>query len=276
MPVGFVNKLKPPRWSYTPAFIRPNARQLRKGLVGHWIMWDGGGSRPKDISNNSRHGLLTSVGWTNSKLGMALDFDGTIGQQFDAFVPNIATRSMVVTFQINSLPAAHAAPFVLCNNQNPPTAWVNIDLLASGAIRAHEFDTVSKTITSAQTFIAGDVVTAIMSGDSGNEVRLYVNGVDEGSVSVGTLFTGWSSGPVVRVDQINNASFGLNPPDMRIIDFRYYDRPITPAEATLLCDAPFIDVYPSWADFPAMFGAAPPPVTTLPLFDHHYRAMRAA
>jgi hypothetical protein len=60
------------------------AHPLSKGLVGYWLFNEGAGSRANDISGYGNHGTLKNMapnaqnsGWVGSKLGGALNFDGT-------------------------------------------------------------------------------------------------------------------------------------------------------------------------------------------------------
>ena len=57
---------------------------LQKGIVGQWLMNEGGGGTIYDLSGKKNHGTLTNManppsatsGWTPSKLGKGLSFDG--------------------------------------------------------------------------------------------------------------------------------------------------------------------------------------------------------
>ena len=52
--------------------------QLNQGLVGWWLMNEGGGLKAYDISGQGNHGTLTNnPTWTIGKRGPALGFDGT-------------------------------------------------------------------------------------------------------------------------------------------------------------------------------------------------------
>ena len=52
-----------------------------KGIVGHWIIGEGGGTQVRDISGYGRHGTFTSgdpaTDWVIGQFGRTLNFDGT-------------------------------------------------------------------------------------------------------------------------------------------------------------------------------------------------------
>jgi len=62
-----------------PLGVRHNpSHPLSIGLVGHWIMNEGGGLTAYDISGKGNHGTLTSgPTWTAGQFGPAISFDGS-------------------------------------------------------------------------------------------------------------------------------------------------------------------------------------------------------
>ena len=64
---------KPPKGTQLD---RANSRA--RGLVGYWLMNEGGGNTVYDISGNGNHGTLNGdTSWTAGKYGSCLSFDGT-------------------------------------------------------------------------------------------------------------------------------------------------------------------------------------------------------
>jgi hypothetical protein len=68
-----------------PLGVLPDPQHpLQKGIVGQWLMNEGGGITIYDLSGNKNHGTLTNManpptassGWTAGKLGKGLSFDG--------------------------------------------------------------------------------------------------------------------------------------------------------------------------------------------------------
>ena len=70
-----------------PGAIINQFHPLAHGLVGYWLMNEGSGSKVYDISGKNNHGTLTNMavnsqssGWSGSKFGGGLSFDGTNDQ----------------------------------------------------------------------------------------------------------------------------------------------------------------------------------------------------
>jgi len=68
-----------------PLGVLPDPQHpLQKGIVGQWLMNEGGGGTAYDLSGNRNHGTLTNManpptassGWATGKLGKGLSFDG--------------------------------------------------------------------------------------------------------------------------------------------------------------------------------------------------------
>ncbi|MHC4285297.1 MAG: LamG-like jellyroll fold domain-containing protein, partial [Planctomycetota bacterium] len=54
------------------------ARDLARGLIGHWTFDEGKGMIARDSSGRNNHGtIMGSAKWAKGRIGRALDFDGT-------------------------------------------------------------------------------------------------------------------------------------------------------------------------------------------------------
>jgi hypothetical protein len=61
-----------------PLGIRPDwSNPITKGLVGCWLMNEGGGNLVNDLSGNGNRGTITNALWAPGKFGSCLSFDGT-------------------------------------------------------------------------------------------------------------------------------------------------------------------------------------------------------
>ena len=73
----------PKKWTFKPPLgAKVNfSHPLAKGLVGLWLMNEGGGNKVYDLSGNENHGTLTNMDpatdWVGGKDGPAIDFDGS-------------------------------------------------------------------------------------------------------------------------------------------------------------------------------------------------------
>src|SRR4030042_1362592 len=59
------------------------------GLVGCWLMNEGGGNRVNDLSGNGNHGTITGATWVPGKFGPCLSFDGDGDYVNLGLAPNI-------------------------------------------------------------------------------------------------------------------------------------------------------------------------------------------
>lgn len=73
-------RAKPQLWAVRKGLVAPEWQWAWRGLVGHWVMWEGGGA-PRDVSGNANHSSLpggtNDPAWVLSERGRTLDFDGS-------------------------------------------------------------------------------------------------------------------------------------------------------------------------------------------------------
>ena len=90
-------------------FRKPNpGHPLAKGLVGFWLMNEGGGNIVQDLSGNGNVGTISGAVWTPGKFGSCLDFDSAVADYITLRASNklnLLDKNMTLCFwvKINSL-----------------------------------------------------------------------------------------------------------------------------------------------------------------------------
>lgn len=107
---------KPPKGTQ---LNRANSRA--RGLVGYWLMNEGGGNTVYDLSGNGNHGTITNATWTTGKYGSCLDFDGN-GDDIEtpAIIP--VSGTIIIWHQYGFDTGASAADdYYLCGGDSVDT-----------------------------------------------------------------------------------------------------------------------------------------------------------
>ena len=101
---------------YGPQSVKPMLGQqinwgnpLTKGLVGYWLMNEGGGSKIYDFNENRKNiGTITNAIWVPGKFGSCLNFDGT-GDYVSISGPTVPGGNAPFTFLAWIYPSSNTA-----------------------------------------------------------------------------------------------------------------------------------------------------------------------
>lgn len=144
------------------------AHPLSKGIVGCWLMNEGGGDKVMDLSGNANHGTLTGMsfpptatsGWNPGKFGRCLAFDGN-NDYIATSIPlasyfNIASikEPKTISFWVNPFSIAIAST-IIAKQAVGGGGWA-IFLQTNGCIQGFFKNTVS-----AQTTVIGNIVLSV-------------------------------------------------------------------------------------------------------------------
>lgn len=156
---------------------------LAKGLVGYWLLNDGG-TLVWDYSDNGNHGILTNMDpatdWVAGKFGYALDFDGVDDY---ADVPNSPElNNQYVTFLVwvqcgitNYTDDAH---IVNKYNTNPATVILYIDDADDTFKFGVRLDGAEGAVQKVAANVAVDLNWHQVAGTyDGDNIKLYIDGV---------------------------------------------------------------------------------------------------
>lgn len=87
---------KPSRWNVDPGLIAPKWQWAWRGLVAHYIMWEGGGRTLFDVSGNGNHGtFINDTSWVAADRGLAISLDGV-----NDYVERTTTPSLDITGEL--------------------------------------------------------------------------------------------------------------------------------------------------------------------------------
>jgi hypothetical protein len=240
---------------------------LARGLVGAWLLNEGGGTRAGDLSGNGNRLIAgaTPAVWVPSPSGGALDFDtvsATSAHKSLRRVPDGATHITVIArLKWNTMANG---PFVALNGQNRTGAGRMYYNSAGGGREAWQF-TISGTVRASYGPGGLDAVgwytTACVY--DGVDVRIYRNGV------LGTT-TNWpgelgTSNDVLEVGRYFNTG-GVW--DGQIAYLLIYSRALTANEIAQLYYDPYAMFDPDSFDVSLMSGGDP---AFLPGFDAGFR-----
>jgi gliding motility-associated-like protein len=109
-----------------------------------------------------------------------------------------------------------------------PTCDRSFYLQSTGQLTARIFDGQSKTVTSGTALVANKWADIVMTGD-GSNLKIYINGILEGSVAAGTPATYLSPEFVLGQAQETSSFF-----EGQISDVRFYDHALTDSEIAAL------------------------------------------
>lgn len=151
----------------TPRVIKPPFGQARlkqghplnQGLVGWWLMNEGGGLKAYDLSGKGNHGTLTNgPTWTTGKRGPAISFDGTnnyinlgtaVGPAAGSFSVSFWERGdfpfgkRFTPFISNRLSSSPHSGFVITQDYSAPTGYLRFQLNDASAPHDFNFGTIN-------------------------------------------------------------------------------------------------------------------------------------
>ncbi len=219
--------MKPPLGSQIQA-----GHPLAQGLVGAWLMNEGGGSCVNDLSGNPNTGTIIGATWVGGKFGSCLIFDGSstyvsMGNGSGVFSAQNMTIS-VWALSHTATPADYAKVIFHYNSGNriylqygtsstPQMTWQVGDSVLSYAVNLEEM--VWKNY--------------VMVLRAGTDLSIYLNGSYVSSVTIAgpTAFSNWHLGR----NDLGESSYW----DGLIDDVRIYHRALPAAEVQELYVRPF-------------------------------------
>jgi len=166
---------------------------LKNGLVSFFS-----GPSGADLVNSTPY-TLTSVTSANSIVGIAASFDGT-NTQASRLVAAPAQWTTACLVMFDSVPSgANAfndiATFFQSTDSEPVSTYdksLGLYYSSGAKLVAHTFDGASKNVTGATTIQTGTLYLLGASAD-GTNLRVWVNGIQDGSVASGNTYTGYAS-----------------------------------------------------------------------------------
>lgn len=207
---------------------------LARGLVGYWLLNDGG-KLAWDYSGNGNHGLLTNMhpptDYVGSKFGTALEFDGVNDYVLTTFNPNIDI--------------GNENPFTISVWAYPRNVASNLYLVSGSSGNRFYFGTYTSqwfwgigntydlTTGVAATNNIWQYVVLVFEGSS-NNVKIYLNGILE----YDELYTGTAN--YANVNTLIGAYSPANNEFNGLIDnVSIYNRVLLAQEVQQLFIAPF-------------------------------------
>lgn len=216
------------------------------GLLGYWKMDEIPAGTVADSSGNGRDGTPTGASGTNNtpqpsttvpnpanfRDARALDFDGTddyvaISDTFDPTAYTISAWVRPETIQAQDI-------FVRTDSSGPTTNFSHqLRMNSSGQFEHYAYDGAAQSVVGTTVATAGQWYHVVGTAQNGGALRLYVNGVEEGTPdAVGTL---WTGGDRYRIGS-NSSGFAYF--DGKIDETRLYSRALTAAEILALYGTP--------------------------------------
>ncbi len=237
---------KPPQWPVAAAMVAPQYQPLWRGLVGHWIMWEGSGLIARDISGRGSHLTFTSGPvWSASQLGTAITFDGTNDHLLVADSPHLKNfAALTIAAWINPSASGGSSASRIAHKSRTATADdYALNYISTDKLQLRINTDGGQTLLNGLTTITPNTgwYHALGTWD-GSEMSVFLNGVSDAT-------------PVARTGTLtdNNQPFAIGAHEGtqtnrafngKIVDVRIWDRVLTPAEIRSLYQDPFGSVRP--------------------------------
>ncbi len=206
-----------------------NGNNLKNGLVGWWTM-DGADvtstaaiDKSTTGANGTRSGTTKNVG----KIGQALKFNGTTDK---VTVADKSALDLTTNFSVSAwawIDPASTGYVVIYTSGTQLNFW---ELVFNGATpEVCEDNIVCTAAARAVTKGAWHQVVMVKTGDSGNNVQFFTDGVANGTIAIGTVSTPSGTKTIgVGGNQTTNFFNG------KIDDLRIYNRALSSTEITAL------------------------------------------
>jgi hypothetical protein len=208
------------------------------GIVGHWLMNEGGGLTAYDWSGQGNHGTLTGMDpptdWVMGQFGYALDFDGTndyvnLGTKVDA---NYSAGQITMSAWIKT---AVTGKWIL-HDFVTPTFDIGIWVESSGGNGKLALAVSDQTRSTGTTRIDDNVFHHVAATFDKITIRLYVDGRLDQTTSFSNA--GWlTSGDSMGIGGPSSGGVGYF--NGIIDDVRIYNRVLTPGEVMEMYRNPF-------------------------------------
>ena len=223
-----------------PADVAPkSAPRSAQGIVAHWKLDERSGNRAADASGHAHHGTLAGATWTAGRRDGALAFDGT-NDRVECGTWDVAGSAITLAAWIKP-----AAGFVdndariiskAVGNQEQDHWWMLSTSSVDGERRLRvrlKAGGSTTTLIARSGRLALDTWTHVAATYDGASLRLFVNGIETGSVpKTGTLDTGTSAAVWVGANPLT----GYAPFRGLIDDVRIYNAALATGDITAIMD----------------------------------------
>lgn len=262
----------------SPGAMIDQAHSLSRGLVGCWLLGDGGGSGIADISTGNARGTgsaFTAVQWVGSHHGgLACKFDGT-DDVYDLGSRNYlsASRPFSLCFWVIITTIDTNFRGIVQLRKDDGSGWAIATYstaLSDGLTFGESSDSAGQFVLPAPVTGGWHFVTLVYdgSGDLGvtGAYRAFADGVEK------TVSSTAAYGALTQINSIGKAT-AYSYHSGVIEGVRLYERMLRLEDHQLLYAEPYagITMNNGFAFVAAAGGGA-----TIPIFDHHYRMQRAA
>ena len=177
-------------WNAQPPLgaVPNKSHNLSKGLVGHWLMNEGGGIRAHDVSGFNNHGTLTNgPSWKQGrKSGSSLSFDGAndyVNYGDVTFLDGLSSWAIAAWFRIPDTAGQYA--LIGKWNDHVNDRGIIIDIFGGNLRFLKGTGVASQTnITAA---VNANVWQHVVGLQNGVDVVLYINGIERLDLRIALL-----------------------------------------------------------------------------------------
>jgi hypothetical protein len=162
-------------------FIGHSFAVIDQGSVaGLWLLDEGGGGTVGDSSGNGNDGsIIGEPGWTNGKFGKALEFDGEDDMVDTPYVSDDQSGAFTIMAWIKPSIAISTQIVVAGRSNGGP----QLNIASEGvAMTGFKMDNGQFAHVRGKTVFPEEEWTNIAGTYDGSDIRVYVNGVEEGSL----------------------------------------------------------------------------------------------
>jgi subtilisin family serine protease len=213
-------------WSF-----KPNILITDPDLMGWWKLDDGMDTTAIDSSGNDNHGtLFNGPGWINAQWvlgydGSALEFDG-VDDYVDIPYP-IIPASYTISAWVKPAKNSSSNVVVYTSSSGPTIHWSHqLRINESGMFEFYAWSSPAITLTGTTPIEPGTWYSVAATVTSNQDVRLFVNGEEEGIES----YFGALSTDSDRFFIGSNSGDGIGWFEGVVDDFRIYERPLSHEE----------------------------------------------
>jgi len=203
------------------------------GLVGSWHFSEGSGTRAADSSGLGNDGTLTGPAWVSGTFGSGLQFNG-VNQYVDAgnFADNLANFSVSAWVKTTSVPSVMI--FTKITNTGNGKGWALYTSAGHAVFLIQQSGTIYKVRIGTTPINNGNWHFVSATKDASNAIRLYVDGVSEGSDTSGGTVTDFSNANNVKIGANSDLYASFNG---TIDEVRVYNRSLSAQEISELYNA---------------------------------------
>ena len=216
------------------------------GLVGYWSFNEGTSTIATDFSGNGNRGVLTNIanpptstsGWTNGKIGQALNFDGS--NDF-VTIPDASSLKPVTTISYSAwvYPRAIGSAQSIFEKGNTNTAGYALVITSGGKFCPAIKTTSGHMQGSSNTNVQLNTWQHIAATYDGTTLTFYLNGVKDTLITAGCGILN-NTGDITH--DTSALTFGMRtgatlPFDGLIDDVRIYNRVLNADEVKALYDS---------------------------------------